>query len=99
MNKIDSLRDRLEAVRDERHFPADMLAAHDEMTDLLEEIAALSATPAPAVDAVPAGEVEWLREALAAEAKDWRHSAYSRVTFAHMYDRLSASLSHGEGRK
>jgi len=57
------------------------------------------ATPAPAVDAVPAGEVERLREALAAEAKDWRHSAYSRVTFAHMYDRLSAALSHGEGRK
>lgn len=57
------------------------------------------ATPAPAVDAVPAGEVERLREALAAEAKDWRHNACSRVTFAHMYDRLSAALSHGEGRK
>jgi hypothetical protein len=57
------------------------------------------ATPAPAVDAVPAGEVERLVKQLSDEAGDWRHNTYTRVMLAQMRDRLSASLSHGEGRK
>lgn len=62
-------------------------------------VVATLATPAPAVDAVPAGEVERLVKQLSEEAGDWRHNAYTRVMLAQMHDRLSAALSHGEGRK
>ena len=93
----EGIRDRL---LDDIHRVAGCHRGSDRAARIVDFIIArYHAAPAPAVDAVPAGEVGLLREALAAEAKDWRHSAYSRVTFAHMYDRLSAALSHGEGRK
>jgi hypothetical protein len=34
--EIQSLRDRLEDIRDERHFPAHMMSAHDEMLEVLD---------------------------------------------------------------
>jgi len=40
-----SLRARLDDIRDERHFPAHMMDAHDEMLAILDEIEALTAAP------------------------------------------------------
>jgi len=63
-------------------------------------VVATLATPAPAVDAVPAGEVETNDRHLVALLR--REAAHSGVWFAdHLAraaDRLAA-LSHGEGRK
>lgn len=36
--RIDNLRTRLNDIRDERHFPAHMLDAHDEMLSVLDEV-------------------------------------------------------------
>lgn len=44
-DKIGSLRARLDDIRDDRHFPAHMLSAHDEMLEVLDEMEALTQPP------------------------------------------------------
>lgn len=48
MDTIVSIRGRLDDIRDDRHFPAHMLSAHDAMVDLLDEMeAAILALQSP----------------------------------------------------
>ncbi len=64
LDRIAALRERLNDIYDDRHFPAHLLSAHEEMCAVLDELIALT-TPKPEASQgeEPAeAEVERLRE-------------------------------------
>lgn len=72
--RIAALRDRLEAISDERHFPAHMMSAHEEMCDVLGEMSRMT-TQQDSVDverADVAAKIATLRAEMASgKPRDW----------------------------
>lgn len=68
VERINAIRERLEDIRDERHFPAHMLSAHDEMLSMLDD---LDAIVTPAVEGMTLAEA--LKLAFQEADPDARH--------------------------